>query len=226
MRRQAQAGADDVHRRVVVIELVGVRRDAARGGPAVDLQGRAREARVRDEQAEGHKRRRVGAERVLGRDRCGPRGRHAQGLGDVGLVVRGVRCRTGQRYVRPLAHGDAEAGDEEQFLVVGDAVDDRHPGELPAGQGRSDRLGEHRAVHDAGNLDAEFADQVADWHVAQARRALVRAADGRGERLARGLGRGQRLLVQGERTALHDGPLEEPAGAGRDHLGQHRQAAG
>ena len=71
-----------------------------------------------------------------------------------------------------------------------------------------------------------LADQVADRHAAQARRALVRAADGGGERLARRLGRGQRLLVQRERAALHDGPLEQPASAGRDQLGQHRQAAG
>src|SRR5262249_58245874 len=118
VRRQAQTESQDVHWRLVVVELVGVRRDAARGGPAVDLQGRAREARVRDEQAEGRDRVRVGAERVLVRDRCGPRGRYAQGLGDVGLVVRGVLWVTGQRYVRPLAHGDADAGDVEQFLVV------------------------------------------------------------------------------------------------------------
>src|SRR6185369_14635526 len=111
--------------------------------------------------------------------------------------------------------GDAEAGDEEQFLVVGDAVDDRHPGELAAGQRRPDRLGEHRSVDDAGNLDAELADQVADRHAAQARRGLVRAADGRGELLAGHLGRRQRPLVQGERTALHDRLLEESAGAGR-----------
>jgi hypothetical protein len=114
-----------------------------------------------------------------------------------------------------LAHGDAEAVDEEQFLIVGDAVDDRHPGELPAGQGRSNRLGEHRAVDDARDLDAEVADQVADRHAAQARRGLVRAADLRGERLAVGLGRSQRPLGQRERAALHDRPLEEPAGAVR-----------
>ena len=38
----------------------------------------------------------------------------------------------------------------------------------PRGQRRSDRLGEHRAVDDAGDLDAEVADQVADRHAAQA----------------------------------------------------------
>jgi hypothetical protein len=51
---------------------------------------------------------------------------------------------------------------------------------------------------------------------------LVPLNDRQGERHAGGLGRGQRLLGQGERAALHDGPLEEPVGAGRDHLGQHR----
>jgi hypothetical protein len=129
-------------------------------------------------------------------------------------------------YVRPLTYGDADEVDEEQFLVVGDAVDYRHPGELSAGQGRSDRLGQHRAVHDAGDLDDGGADQGADWQATQAGRGLVRTAGGGGECLAGGLGRGERLLGQGERAALYDGPLEEPAGAGRDHLGQHRQAAG
>ena len=34
------------------------------------------------------------------------------------------------------------------------------------------------------------------------------------------------MLVQRERAALHDRPLEEPARAARDEVGEHRQAAG
>jgi hypothetical protein len=109
---------------------------------------------------------------------------------------------------------------------MGDAVEDRHPGELPVGDRRPDRLGEHRAVDDARDLDAEVVHQVADWQIAQALRGLVRAADGGGELLAGGLGHSQRLLGQREGSALHDRPLEQPAGAGRDQLGQDRQAAG
>ena len=47
-------------------------------------------------------------------------------------------------------------------------------------------------------------------------RRLVRAARLVGERLAGGLGVGERLLGQRERAALHDRPLEQPARAARD----------
>jgi hypothetical protein len=68
--------------------------------------------------------------------------------------------------------------------------------------------------------------QVRDRQVAQAGRGLVRAAHLGRECLAGGLGVSQRLLVERERPAFDDRPLEQPARAGRDQLGEHRQAAG
>ena len=68
--------------------------------------------------------------------------------------------------------------------------------------------------------------RVSTGSVAQAPRGLVRAADLGGERLAEGLGVGERLLVQRERAALHDRPLEEAAGTARDEVGEHRHATG
>ena len=54
-------------------------------------------------------------------------------------------------------------------------------------------------------------DEGVDRHVAQALRRLVLAAHLVGEGLPEGLGVGERHLVQGERAALDDRALEEPA---------------
>ena len=65
-----------------------------------------------------------------------------------------------------------------------------HPGELPVGQRGPDRLGQHRAIDDARNLDAEVVNQLAERHAAQARSSLVGAAHVLGQFLAGDLGRG------------------------------------
>ena len=188
-------------RRVVVVELVGVGRHPL-GGQLVDLQRRAGEAGVPDQRAEGHGRRRVVvAERILGRDRRGPRGGHAQRRGDLGLVVARGSPALGYGHVGALADGQAD-GDEEPLLLVVGAVEDRHAGEPPGGQRGPDRLGEDLAVDDAGDLDEVGAHQVGDGQAAQAGRGLVRAARLGGEGLAGGLGGGEGLLVEREGPAL------------------------
>ena len=212
-------------RRAVVVELVGERRHPP-GRPAVDLKRRTGEVRIRDQRAESRDRRGVGAERVLGLDRRSLGGRHAQHGGDRALVAL-VGDRRWDRNERATAHGHAEDGDEEALLVVVDAVEDRHVGEAPGGERRPDRLRKDLAVDDARDCSArEVADEVRDGQAAEARGGLVRATRLGGEGLPGRFGVGARLLVERERAALHDRPLEEPARAGRDQVREHRHATG
>jgi hypothetical protein len=166
----------------VVVELVGERPHAL-GGPAVDLQCRAREVRVRDKGAEGEDRRRVRGERVLGRDRRCPGRGHAEHRGDHAFIVGSVRF--GCRDEPSATDGEVEPGDEDQLLIVVDSIEDRNVSELPGGQRRSDRLREDLAVDDTRDGGVrERVDQGLDRHVAQARRRLILAPHDVGERLA------------------------------------------
>ena len=107
------------------------------------------------------------------------------------------------------------------------AVEDRHTGEPPAGQRRPDRLGQDLAIDDAWDVNAVLVgEQRRHRQLAQALARLVRAAGLDRERLAGRLGVSQRLLVERERAALDDRPLEQPSRAAGDQLGQDRQAAG
>ena len=210
---RGQLGACESRRRVVVVELIGEGPHALRG-PAVDLERRAREVHVRHERAEGQDRRRVRAERVLGRDRRGPLGRDSEDGGDVGLVAIFVSDRLGHRQEHPAAHGQAEAGGEEPLLVMVDAVEDRHARKPPVGQCRPDRLGEDLAVdhaRDGSRREVVDVDEVGRGNMAQAVGRLVRAAHRLGEGLAEGLGLRERLLRERKRAALHRRPFKQPA---------------
>jgi hypothetical protein len=60
-----------------------------------------------------------------------------------------------------------KAGDEDQLLVVGDAVEDRHPREVAVGERVTDRLGQDFSIHDAWDRCAgEVVDERLYRHVA------------------------------------------------------------
>ena len=106
------------------------------------------------------------------------------------------------------------------------ADDHRHAVELPAGQRGLDRLSEHGAVDVRGVADWVLVGQDrGDRQAAQAGRRVAGAPGLGREGLSGCFGRGERLLGQLVRPALHDGALEEPARARRGQLGQRGQAA-
>ena len=91
---------------------------------------------------------RVRAERVLGRDRRRP-ARRTRRAPRRSRSRRSSAVGAGRRHEHAAAHGQPKPGDEDQLLVVVDAVEDRHAGELPGGQRRPDRLRQDLAVDDA-----------------------------------------------------------------------------
>src|SRR4029079_15145341 len=114
------------------------------------------------------------------------------------------------RHKHPPADRHLEAGDEEELLVVVEAVEYRYVREAPGGERRPDRLRQDLTVDDARDRSArELVEEDIDRQVTQTRRGLVRAARAGRERHTEGFGIGARHLVQCERAALDDRPLEE-----------------
>ena len=121
------------------------------------------------------------------------------------------------RDERPAAHGQVQAGDEEEFLVGVDPVDHRDVGEAARRERGSDRLRQDFAVDDAGDRRTrKIVDQSVDRHAAQALRGFTGAPELRGELFTEDFGVRERHLGQCVRTALDDRVgLEESASLAR-----------
>ena len=224
-RREAP-GAREQLRRGVVVELVGERRRRA-GTSTVDLQRRAREVRVGDQRAEAPT---TGAGYAPSGYSAAIadalRRRHAEHRRDHALVARRRSASGAGTNVPPLTARPSPATkiSSSSWLMplrIGTRAKRPAASAVPI-DSVSTLPSTTPGIAAPGNLSTS----VVDRHAAQARRGLVRAADLVGERLAEGLGVGERLLVQRERAALDDRPLEEPARAVRDEVGEHRHAAG